>query len=140
MLIIVMALLAAPPGCAGHELTNQHQDVASVRRVDSAWSAAYIRGDTAFFRCLLTPDYKGYNVAAVESGRDDEVGKAARYGRPDRPLVPYPNPSIEMHGSSAIVNGVTNTKRWIDVYRFEDGGWHAFFSVDLKIPEASPAS
>ncbi len=139
MLLLTLALLTAP-GCAGHQISDQRRDVASVRRVDSAWSAAYVRGDTAFFRCLLAPDYRGYNLAGAESNRDDEVGKAAKHGRPDAPLPPYPMANIEMHGASAMVNGIANGKRFIDVYRFEDGAWHAFFSVDLKVPEGSGAS
>jgi hypothetical protein len=139
MVMLALAVLAAP-GCAGHQLPDQRRDGASVRRVDSAWSAAYARGDTAFFRCLLTSDYRGYSRTGAESDRDGEVGKAASHGRPDRPLPPYPNAGVEVHGASAVVGGIANGKRWIDVYRFEDGAWHAFLSVDITLPEGSPAS
>jgi hypothetical protein len=139
MVILALALLAAP-GCAGHQLPDQRHDVASVRRVDSAWTVAYLHGDTAFMRCMLTADYRGYSLSGVGVDRDGEVGKAARFGRPDRPLPAYPNASIEVHGASAVVDGISNGRRWIDVYRFEDGVWHAFLSADVKLPEGSPAS
>lgn len=137
--MFALALWAAL-GCAGHQIPDQRRDVASVRRVDSAWSAAYARGDTAFFRCLLAPDYRGYNTSGVESDRDGEVAKAATHGRPDAPLPAYGNSNIEVHGASAWVGGVSNGKRWLDVYRYEDGAWHPFLSADIKLPAGSPAS
>lgn len=137
--MFAFALLAAL-GCAGHQLPDQHRDVASIRRVDSAWTVAYLHADTTFLRCMLTSDYRGYSLNGAGVGRDGEVAKAASYGRPDRPLPPYPTASIEMHGTSAVVDGISNGRRWIDVYRFEDGAWHAFLSVDVKLPDAPPAS
>jgi hypothetical protein len=133
---LVLALLTAPwsPSCERHEILNQHADAASVRQVDSAWSAAFVHGDTAFMRCLLTADYRGYSLSGAESDRDGEVAKALHYGSPDKPLPAFPKADVEMHGSSAWVGGLSNGRRWIDVYRFEDGAWHAFLSVDVKAP------
>ena len=137
---LTLALLAASPSCSGHMLPHQRPDAASARLVDSAFDAAYTRGDTTFLRCLLTPDYRGYTLDGVEADRATELGRAARSGNPNAPLSSYPTATVEVHGTSAWVGGPSPMarKRWMDIYRFEDGAWHLFLGIDVKLPP--PAS
>lgn len=111
-------------------------DAESVRRVDSAWSAAYVRADTAFLRCLLAPDYRGFSRTGALSDANDEVTNAGRSGRPDAPLPAFPKAEVQVHGATAAVGGVTPYKRWNDIYVFEHGAWHAILSIDQKLPDS----
>jgi hypothetical protein len=129
-------LLLGAASCQDHQVPNQRMDAASVRLVDSAWSAAYIRADTTFLRCLLAPDYRGISREGVISDANREVTGAGRHGRPDNPLVAYPKADIQVHGATAAVGGVTPYKRWNDVYVFEHGAWHAILSIDQKLPDS----
>ncbi len=139
LISLTLALLAAPPSCSGHMLPHQRPDAASVRQADSAWDVAYAHGDTTFLRCLLTPDYRGYTLDGVESDRAVEVGRAGRSGSPDKAVPPYPkNATVVVHGTSAWVGGLTTRKRWMDIYHYEDGAWHAFLSIDVKLPPPAP--
>ena len=109
-------------------------DAASVRRVDSAWSAAYIRADTTFLRCLLAPDYRGFNRAGVLANADVEIARAVRSGNPNHPLEAFPKAEVQVHGATGVVGGLVPGKRWTDVYVFENGVWHAILSVDQPLP------
>jgi hypothetical protein len=132
MLLTLLLLSAA--SCQDHQLPNQRLDAASVRRVDSAWSAAYVRGDTTFLRCLLAADYRGFSSKGVLSDANEEVAKAGRHGKPDAPLDAFPKAEVQVHGATGIVGGLVPGKRWTDIYVFEKGVWHAILSVDQPLP------
>ena len=58
-----------------------------------------------------------------------------RAGDPSKPSPAFPTTAtVQFHGASAVVTGIVGDKRWIDVYRFEGGAWHAFLSVDQQLP------
>jgi len=134
MLTLIAIALVSTASCQGHELPNQRRDAESVRRVDSAWSAAYVRADTAFLRCLLAPDYRGFNSKGVLSDAGEEVAKSLHHGRPDSPLDAFPKAEVQVHGATGVVGGLVPGKRWTDVYVFENGAWHAILSVDQPLP------
>jgi hypothetical protein len=124
--------LAVAASCAGHELTNQRRDAESVRRADSAWTVAYVHGDTAFMRCLLTPDFTNYTLTGTYD-RDGELAKAARTGDPAKPVPPLPHIDVQLHGASAVATWIANGRRGIDVYAFVDGRWRAYLAADVKL-------
>ena len=132
--MLIALLLLANTSCQDHQVPNQRMDAESVRRVDSAWSAAYVRADTAFLRCLLAPDYRGFNSKGVLSDASEEVAKSLRHGRPDSPLDAFPKAEVQVHGATGVVGGLVPGKRWTDVYVFENGAWHAILSVDQPLP------
>jgi hypothetical protein len=140
MSVILALLLAAGTDCRDHRVPGQRQDAASVRRVDSAWSTAYVHADTTFLRCLLAPDYVNYAL----SGTVDlagELAKAARAGDPRKPIPALPTIEVQIHGASAVADGIANGRRWVDVYAFENGVWRAYFSADVKIiPGPAPGA
>jgi hypothetical protein len=136
--MLLAALLLAVSPCQAHQLSDQHMDAATVRRVDSAWSVAFVRADTAFLRCLLTSDYVGYSRTGVVADRATELAKSLRSGDPNKPLPEFPSSAtVEFHGASVVVTGIYKGVRWIDVYRFEGGTWHAWMSADQPIPGSS---
>jgi hypothetical protein len=132
-MVIAFLLLAAAP-CQRHQVPNQRKDAESVRRVDSAWSAAYVRADTTFLRCLLAPDYRGFNTKGVLADANEEIGRAQRHGNPNAPLDAFPKAEVQVHGATGVVGGLVPGKRWTDVYVFENGAWHAILSVDQPLP------
>jgi hypothetical protein len=132
-MVIAFLLLAAAP-CQSHQVPNQRMDAESVRRVDSAWSAAYVRADTTFLRCLLAPDYRGFNKKGVLADANEEIARARRNGNPNTPLDAFPKAEVQVHGATGVVGGLVPGKRWTDVYVFEHGAWHAILSVDQPLP------
>ena len=134
-MLFTLVLLSAA-SCQNHQLPNQRLDAESVRRVDSAWSAASVRGDTTFLRCLLASDYRGFNTKGVLSDANEEVAKAGRHGKPDAALDAFPKAEVQVHGVTGVVGGLVATKRWTDIYVFEKGAWHAILSVDQALPNA----
>lgn len=113
-------------------------DAASVRRVDSAWSVAFVHADSAFLRCLFSNDFVGYSRTGEVSDRDAEIAKALRRGNPTKPVPAFPTSArAEVHGTTAVVGGVVDNFRWTDIYVFENGVWHAYRSVDQLFPAAS---
>lgn len=129
-------LLLGAASCQDHQVPNQRMDAESVRRVDSAWSAAYVHADTTFLRCMLAPDYRGISATGAFSDASKEVAGAARHGRPDAPFDAYPQADVQVHGAMASVGGIVPTKRWNDIYVFEHGAWHAVLSIDQKLPDS----
>ena len=132
MLFTLLWLTAA--SCQDHQVANQHLDAASVRRVDSAWSAAYVRGDTTFLRCMLASDYRGFNTKGVLADANEEVAKAGRHGHADAPLPAFPKAEVQVHDATGVVGGLVPGKRWTDINVFEKGAWHAILSVDQPLP------
>ncbi len=134
--MLLTLLLLRAMSCQDHQVPNQHLDAASVRRVDSAWSAAYVRGDTTLLRCLLASDYRGFSTKGVLSDANEEVAKAGRHGKPDAPLDAFPKAEVQVHGTTGVVGGLVPSKRWTDVYVFEHGVWHAILSLDQPLPNS----
>jgi hypothetical protein len=132
--MLIALLLLANASCHDHQVPNQRQDAESVRRVDSAWSAAYTRADTTFLRCLLAPDYRGFSRTGVLADANVEVARAARSGNPNNPLDAFPKAEVQVHGATGVVGGLVPGKRWTDVYVFENGVWQAILSVDQPLP------
>jgi hypothetical protein len=145
-LTLVSLIYSLPPQakavCNLRPLLHQHRDVATVQHLEDEWSLAYLRGDTDFERCLLTPDF----TEIVRSGEvkvlADELALAAKNRGKNLPILDFPKPTVLLHGNVAVAFGMSSSTtsdgklrqtRYADYYIWENGVWHAFFAQQTQI-------
>jgi hypothetical protein len=56
-LVFLSSVLEAKNNCQNPALLHQRRDVATIESLELEWTHAYLRGDTDFEECLLTPDF-----------------------------------------------------------------------------------
>jgi hypothetical protein len=144
-LIVVFAFLSFFAASAAHAtgacdfpaLAHQRKSQATVLRLEHAWTAAFLRGDTNFERCLLTPDFTEISRAGAVLGLSDELALAAKNKGKDLPDANAPHETIFIHGNVAVAyakqdwtapDGKPGTRTFADYYVWENGAWHAYFS------------
>ena len=141
--ILASAVLATPVAaaeCATGTLASQAQDVETIQRLEKAWLAAELRGETEVLDCLLDPGYRVIGVKTLtERTKADLLARvAANRGK---------SPNIPVLTTRAVINGAfataystfTSTKKtgepytasFVDFYRFEGGVWRAVGGVNL---------
>lgn len=99
----------------------------AVLAVEHQWSEAEYHADTAALRNILLPEYRTVSERGIRT-RDQLIAAAAKRG--DRgPVPPYPDPKIEIHGTTALSTFVIPDSSYsVDVLVYEKGGWHAVYS------------
>jgi hypothetical protein len=117
-------------------LKDEHKDAATIQVLEAAWSAAFLRGDTGFERCLLTPDFTEITRAGAVKRLADELALAAQNRGRDLPSPPPLQIPVMIHGDVAVAyvsvphhkDGKAFRVYNADYYLWERGQWHAFFS------------
>jgi hypothetical protein len=123
--------------CARPALAHQRRDAATIQRLESAWTFAYLSGDAEFEACLLTPDFTetmgngSINHLSEELGlAEKNKGKAVT--APNMPMV-----TIHIHGDVAVAYGISSEKLidgkphrsyFADYYVWKNGIWHVYFA------------
>lgn len=123
--------------CDFPELKNQQKDVATIQRLELAWTEAYLRADTDFMSCLLAPDFAEIMRSGELKTLSDELAMAEKNRGKNRKMSEEPKIQVLLHENVAIaygntiVNSTDGTKetRWYsDTYLWKEGQWHAFFA------------
>jgi len=131
--------------CDLPQLQHQQRDAATLQRLDTAWSVAYLRGDTNFERCLLTPDFGEFLRNGQHKVLADELASAAKNRGKNLPIPVLPKLTVLIDGNVAVLyattrfvgaDGKTLISRNVDYYVWRGGSWHAFFSQQTPV-EAS---
>lgn len=143
-LLFIVSLLPlasrAADTCGQAVLKGERKDVATVQALERAWSEAFLKGDTAFERCLLTPDFTEITRDGVVKVLADELALAAgNRGKGLPPPAPLEIP-VMIHGDVAVayvaVPHSKDGKRFsvynADYYAWEGGAWHAYFSQQTR--------
>jgi hypothetical protein len=134
-LSLVLASASAGAECALPELADQKPDAATIQRLEKAWSTAFLRGDTHFEECLLTPDFTEIKRTGKIDQLSDELALAAsNKGKPTQALD-MPPVTVHLHDNAAVaygkgqkvIDGKTWTVYYADYYLWKDGAWHAYF-------------
>ena len=129
-------LAARADGCGQEVLKGQHKDVATIQALELAWSAAFLKGDSEFERCLLTPDFTEITRDGAVKTLADELALAAQnQGRHLPPPTPLQIP-VMIHGDVAVAyvavprkkDGKSFSVYNADFYVWEGGAWRAYFS------------
>lgn len=123
--------------CARPALAHQRRDAATIRRLESAWTFAYLSGDTDFETCLLTTDFTEIMSNGSINHLSEELelaernkGKVVR--SPNMPPI-----TVDIHGKVAVAYGLSSEKvidgkphkpYFADYYVWKDGAWHVYFA------------
>lgn len=124
--------------CNFSALKNQERDAATIQRLETAWSEAYLSGDTGFMSCLLAPDYTEIMHSGELKTLSDELAMAEK-NRGKHLTMPddLPKARVLIHENVAVAYGDSIVKRadgkqesrwYSDTYLWKDGQWHAFFA------------
>ena len=129
--------------CIRPALAHQRRDAATIQKLEMAWTAAFLTGDTEFEACLLTSDFAEIRSDGTINHLVDELalagknkGKAAT--TPDLPPI-----TIHLHGNVAVAYGISSQKMidgkpyksyYADYYVWKSGAWHAYFAQQTSFP------
>jgi len=123
--------------CARPALTHDRRDAATIQRLETAWTLAFLGGDTEFESCLLTPDFteimSNGNINHLSEELDlAERNKGKAVTAPDMPPI-----TVHIHGDVAVAYGISSEKLvdgkpyksyFADYYVWKDGSWHVYFA------------
>jgi hypothetical protein len=106
-------------------------DAAGVREVENRWSEAFVTGDASTLDGLLDPAYVSVGVSGAARRKAEIISLARQYAarNPGVHATPLPGTStISVIGGAAIVvhRGAADTS--VDVFHFDGGRWHAWYS------------
>ncbi|HEX3437157.1 MAG TPA: nuclear transport factor 2 family protein [Pseudacidobacterium sp.] len=129
-------------GCDIHELANQQHDEATVQRLETAFTNAFLKGDTDFEKCLLLSNYAETSRLGKWRVLSDELEGASRNRGRNLSIPEMPKVDVLMHGDTAIAHGVftftgadgkSQSMRFSDVYVWTDDAWHVLFSQQTPV-------
>jgi ketosteroid isomerase-like protein len=129
--------LFAEGGCNAPELADQQRDAATVQKLETAFTVAFLKGDTDFEKCLLLPNYAEVSRSGKWRELPDELAGTAKNRGKNLPLTDMPQIDVLLHGDVAIAHGLftftapdgkSQSTRFSDVYVWKDGGWHVMYS------------
>jgi len=135
VLFFSSALTAVAQDCR-RVLGQQSADAVSIKRVEQAWTDAFLHGGTDYLQCLLTQDYVSVSAKGVPRDRMAIIGFAEKNKGKDTPMPSLPEPTIEIYGNTAVVrsdspaapDGKYPAMYSSDIFAFQDGAWHAVYS------------
>ncbi|MGH7533797.1 MAG: nuclear transport factor 2 family protein [Gemmatimonadales bacterium] len=116
---------------------GERRDTTTIVRLERAWNDAFLLGDTAAERCLLTPDFTEILRDGQVKALADELGFATQnIGRHLTPPV-SPALSVLLHGDVAVaygtVDGRSGATQYADFYVWDAGRWRAFFAQQTPL-------
>ena len=135
-LLSVAALAAALAAGAVHEPPTE----AGVRQAEDRWGEAFITGDAAALEALLDPAYVSVNPTGVARPKAQIIGFARDYAakHPGEHATPLPATStVRIIGKTALVQHNTPGAFSIDLFYYEGGRWHAWYSQHAAAPPAA---
>lgn len=142
LMLFVPTSAQAKGTCELPSLMHQQKDEATIQRLEDAWNIAYLRGDTNFESCLLTPDFTSISRKGEVRVLADELAVAAKNKAKNLPIPSFAKITVLMHGNVAVAYATVNltwpdarrrTTVNADYYVWENSSWHAFFSQQTQV-------
>ncbi|HVI59033.1 MAG TPA: nuclear transport factor 2 family protein [Luteimonas sp.] len=129
-----LACLAMLAGAA--DAATPSADEAGVRRAEETWSAAFVGGDTAALDALLDAGYVSVSANGESRDKAQVIALARSYAaaHPGAHADPLPPTStIQVIGDAAVVRHHGDADVSVDVFHFQDGRWHAWYSQHTRL-------
>jgi hypothetical protein len=139
VIILLSSTAKARTPCQHSVLLHEHRDVATIESLELEWTRAFLRGDTGFEECLLTPDFAEIMRNGDIKHLPDELALAATNKAKPLPLGELPKGTVLLHGSVAVAYGRLQSGtsaqglRYADYYVWENGRWRVFFAQQTEI-------
>jgi hypothetical protein len=136
-LLLIVFSTKAGATCSDPILMHEKQDVSTILTLERAWSSAFLRGDTDFIACLLTPDFTEIMRNGDIFHLSDELALAEKNKGNGGDSTATPHISVLLHGYVAVAYALASEKRieralyknyYADYYLWMDGSWRAYFA------------
>lgn len=123
--------------CARPVLAHQLRDAATIQRLETAWTLAYLTGDTDFEKCLLTPDFTEIMSNGSINHLSEELALADANNGKAVTSPKMPTITVLIHGDVAVAYGISAEKvidgkphksYFADFYLWKDGSWRVYFA------------
>lgn len=143
--LLALCSLALRADCNQPGLAHQQENAATIQRLETSWTLAYLTGDTNFERCLLTPDFTEIMSDGAIDRLRDELALAMKNRGRNVAVPPSVSITVHLHGRVAVayginagklVNGRSYHQYFADYYLWNDGAWHVFFAQQTKFPSS----
>ena len=126
----------ASNACRYPVLLHESRDVATIQSLELEWTRAYLRGDTDFEACLLTPDFTEIMRNGDIKDLSAELALAAKNKAKPLALGELPSGQVLLHGNVAVAYGRSTgarAMRYADYYVWENGHWRVYFAQQTEI-------
>src|SRR5215470_1241053 len=135
-LALTMIAADASADCARPALAHQRRDEATIQRLETAWSIAYLTGDTELEACLLTPDFTEIMSNGIINHLREELALAEKNKGKTADQRSLPPVQVHLHGNVAVgygvsekmVDGKLKKSYFADYYVWENHQWRAYFA------------
>ena len=139
---LILTSVVKANDCPFPTLAGEHRDIATIQALELEWTRAYLRGDTDFEKCLLTPDFTEIMHNGDIKGLSAELALAAKNKAKPLPLGDLPSGQVLLHGNVAVAYGRSTgarAMRYADYYVWENSQWRVYFAQQTEIA-ADPRS
>jgi ketosteroid isomerase-like protein len=106
---------------------------AGVRAVEAHWTEAFLGGDETYLAALLDDDYVSVNAKGVARPKAEIIALAKKIAATHPAPVAAQPFNIVVHGDAAIATVSNATSVSVDVFHYERGAWHAWYSQHTAI-------
>lgn len=134
--VLILSSVVNANDCRFPTLAHEHRDVATIQALELEWTRAYLRGDTDFEACLLTPDFTEIMRNGDIKDLSAELALAAKNSAKPLPLGDLPSGQVLLHGNVAVAYGRSTGERamrYADYYVWENGHWRVYFAQQTEI-------
>jgi hypothetical protein len=142
-LCLVVFTTHARADCVRPTLAHQRRDAATIQRLEKAWTAAFLTGDTEFEACLLTNDFTEIMSSGTIHHLVDELALAQKNKSKAATTPDMPPVTVHLHGNVAVAYGISSQKMidgkpynsyYADYYVWKKGTWHVYFAQQTSFP------
>jgi len=108
-----------------------------VRAVEDHWGRAFVTGDTAYLEQLLTDEYVSVNQSGRARPKAEIIALSRKIASGPNPPSPTESTAkIVVRGNAAIATAAGDTDVSVDLFFYEDGRWHAWYSQHTPVRPA----
>jgi hypothetical protein len=131
----------AMPGAALAADAESQMNQAGIDAVEKHWGDAFTGGDAAYLGALLDDDYISVSGKGVARTKADIIALAQQIAAKNKATPPAPSSTpaqhsvsnTTIHGTTAIVTSTGFGQKSVDVFHYENGAWHAWYSQHTMI-------
>jgi hypothetical protein len=110
-----------------------------VRAVENHWGRAFVSGDAAYLDQLLADEYVSVNQSGRVRPKAEIIELSRRIASgPNPPQAAESTAKIVVHGRAALSTAQNETDASVDVFFYDGGRWHAWYSQHSPVKPPDP--
>ena len=140
---LAVALMVLPSFASAADDVETQMNQAGIDAVEAHWGRAFTGGDEAYLNQLLDDDYISVSGKGVARTKADIIALAQQVAAKNKAAPPAPASSstpapqtvsnTTIHGTTAVVTATGFGQKSVDVFHYENGAWHAWYSQHTMI-------